>query len=361
MLVEPETYYPVVPLLIINGSIGIGTGFSTNIPPHNPAEVVTLLKDRLEGRRPTLENIALRPWWFGFRGSVLHVEDGVWQTKGIYTFDDDKQTVTITELPVGVWTHDYKAFLDTMVTETDAHSREDGKPVLREFDDLYNHIDIKFILYLDTDYYDDAKSNTAEFEKRFHLINVWRTSNMTCFNKDMAITNYKCVGDIMEEYYGVRLAKYEERKANEMGRLERDATEADAKARFLQAVLDGTMELRRATDEEIVQRMKAHSLPPLSDEANPESVDSYEYLLRIRIDRVKAAAIEEAKKHVVEAKMALARLKMLTASDMWIRDLEAFLVAWDSMRTSREKKLQTLSVDGKAVKKMKSKIVVKKI
>jgi len=363
VVVEPETYFPVVPMLVINGSIGIGTGFSTNIPPHNPTEVVTLLRDRLEGRRETLENIALRPWWFGFRGSVLHVEDGVWQTKGLYTCDDEKQTVTITELPVGVWTHDYKAFLDTMVTDTDAHARgDDGKPVLREFDDLYNHIDIKFVLYLDPEYYDDVKSNPAEFEKRFHLTNVWRTSNMVCFNKNMAITNYKCVGDMMEEYYGVRLAKYEERKANEMARLERDAVEADAKARFLQGVLDGTIELRRATDEAIVACLKTHSLPPLSDPAQPDVVDSYEYLLRIRIDRVKAAAIEDAKRLVMEARAALLRLRMMSTTQMWLRDLEAFLVAWDDMRTTREKKLeQKVSVAGKAVKKVRGgKIVVKK-
>ncbi len=362
MIVEPETYYPVVPVIVINGSIGIGTGFSTNIPPHNPAEVVSLLRDRLEGRRDTLQNIALRPWWFGFTGSVLHVEDGVWQTKGAYTFDDEKHTVTITELPVGVWTHDYKSFLDTMVTETDAHARgDDGKPVLRDFDDLYNHIDIKFVLYLDPEYYDDARGATAEFEKRFHLTNVWRTSNMTCFNKDMNITNYKCVGDMMEEYYGVRLAKYEERKANEMARLQRDAVEADAKARFLQGVLDGTIELRRATDEAIVECLKGQDLPPLSDETRPESVDAYEYLLRIRIDRVKAAAIEEAKRHVMEARAALLRLRMMSTTQMWLRDLEAFLVAWDTMHTTREKKLLQKVPIGKAKMVKGQKVVVKRV
>jgi DNA topoisomerase-2 len=71
MLVEPECYYPVVPMLVINGCIGIGTGFSTDIPPHNPEEVVGLLRDRLEGRRATLERLAMRPWWFGFKGPVL--------------------------------------------------------------------------------------------------------------------------------------------------------------------------------------------------------------------------------------------------------------------------------------------------
>lgn len=32
-LVEPEYYLPVVPLIALNGCVGIGTGFSTDIPP----------------------------------------------------------------------------------------------------------------------------------------------------------------------------------------------------------------------------------------------------------------------------------------------------------------------------------------
>jgi DNA topoisomerase-2 len=261
LLVEPETYFPVVPLLVINGCIGIGTGFSTDIPPHNPEEVVGLLRDRLEGRRPTLENLAMRPWWLGFKGAVQLVSDGVWQTKGLYTFDDAKKSVMITELPVGTWTSDYKAFLDEMcVAGTTAgakmgsesgkadHSKtDDGKPVLKNFEDLYTHIDVKFNLELDGDYYDDIRANPVEFEKRFKLTSSWRTTNMVAFDSKSKIVKYGCVGDILEAYYGPRLTAYEARRAAEIERLRHDAVEADAKARFLQAVLDGTIDMRRAT------------------------------------------------------------------------------------------------------------------
>jgi hypothetical protein len=37
--------------------------------------------------------------------------------------------------------------------------------------------------------------------------------------------------------------------------------------------------------------MRKHSLPPLTNPAEPDSVDSYEYLLRMRMDRVKASAV----------------------------------------------------------------------
>ena len=368
LLVEPETYFPVVPLLVINGCIGIGTGFSTDIPPHNPEEVVGLLRDRLEGRRPTLENLAMRPWWLGFKGPVQLVSDGVWQTKGLYTFDDTKKVITITELPVGTWTSDYKAFLDEMCVagatagakvggsdggKADASKTEDGKPVLKNFEDLYNHIDVKFNLELDGEYYDDIRANPVEFEKRFKLTSTWRTTNMVAFDTESKIVKYGCVGDILEAYYGPRLDAYERRRAAEIERLRHDAVEADAKARFLQAVLDGTIDLRRASDEDIVVAMIAHELPALSGDKVAMNVDGYDYLLRLRMDRVKAAAVEEHQRAVVVAKAALAALEGTTAAAMWLSDLADFEAAWKKMRAEREAALE--GKGKKAVKVFKPK------
>lgn len=351
LLVEPKTYYPVVPLLVINGSIGIGTGFSTDVPPHDPADVVGLLRDRLAGRRPTLENIALRPWWLGFKGSVLHVSDGVWMTKGLYTFDDSRHVVTVTELPVGTWTHDYKAFLDELCTnlDSDAAKTEDGKPVLKNFEDLYNHIEVRFDLFLDHDYYDELRgghaATVADFERRFKLTNTVRTTNMVAFSPEGVITKYGCVGDIMEAFYVPRLAAYERRRQREMDRLRREAAEFDAKARFIKAVLAGTLELRRATDEEIVALMKSHSLPALSKPEESETVDAYEYLLRMRMDRVKATAVVEQEKAVEAARAAIQRLEGTRAEDLWLADLEEFEAGWSAMRVGREEALA--DVDGK--------------
>lgn len=347
MIVEPKMYYPVVPLLAINGCIGIGTGFSTDIPPHNPEEVVGLLRDRLEGRRATLERLAMRPWWLGFKGPIQQVSDGVWLTKGLYTLNEAKKSVTITELPVGTWTQDYKTFLDDLCTSTDSDAArtDDGKPVLKGFDDLYNHIEVKFELYLDPDYFDDIAGAPAEFEKRFRLTNTVRTSNMVCFDTEMNIVRYSCVGNMLESFYGPRLVAYERRRQREMERLKREATEFDAKARFIKAVLAGTLELRRAEDAAIVALMKAHALPPLSKPDEPDNVDAYEYLLRMRMDRVKASAVVEQERAVEEARAACKRLEGTRAEDLWLKDLEEFEMAWRAMRTAREEALA--DVDGK--------------
>ncbi|NBT27584.1 MAG: hypothetical protein EBT09_13780, partial [Actinobacteria bacterium] len=162
MSIEPEHYLPVVPVLLLNGCVGIGTGFSTDIPPYNPADIVRVLKDRLAGRMSTMSGVPLRPWWQGFKGEVAAGADAhSYITKGISVFDDEKKTVTITELPVGVWTKDYKMFLDEVASVEKTKDGEkvpkamehaytdDGKPVLKGFDDLYTDDEVKFVLYFE--------------------------------------------------------------------------------------------------------------------------------------------------------------------------------------------------------------------
>jgi DNA topoisomerase-2 len=340
LTVEPETYYPVVPLLAINGCVGIGTGFSTDIPPHNPEQIVALLRERITFARDSLEGVELAPWWWGFKGQIRKTGESSWMTRGLYTYDDEKHAITITELPVGTWTKDYKVYLDELATADaekgpDAARTESGKPILKSFDDLYNDVEVKFVLYLDHEYYEDAKADPEEFEKRFKLTSSWKTSNMVCFDTNFQITRYTSIGDMLEAYFEPRLGAYEARRQHEIKRLKAEMVEADSKARFIKAVLTGTMELRRASDEEIVNAMKKHSLPALTNPAEPQAVESYEYLLRMRMDRVKASAVAEQENAVARAQASLEELEATTASDLWLKDLSAFELSWQKLLQGR--------------------------
>jgi DNA topoisomerase-2 len=349
--VEPETYLPVIPMLLVNGCVGIGTGFSTDIPPFNPDDILRLLRDRLAGRVNTFSGIELAPWWFGFKGTVRRIDANTYSTRGLYTLNDDKCTVTITELPVGTWTKDYKAFLDELCS-----TEIDGKPFLKGFDDLYNDLDVKFVLYLDPDYYEDVKADPEDFIKRFKLSTSWKTSNMNFFDTKLKIVKRDTPGDILEDFYTPRLAAYELRRQAEMSRLEHHMLECDAKARFLRLVLDGTIDLRRKEDSEIVAMMKSHSLPPLSKMDQPDTVDAFEYLLRLRIDRVKAAAIVEAEQSLVAARMAFETLRDTTAAALWTADLTEFEASWTQMKHQREQFLAGAATAA-PVKKRKFKVV----
>ena len=391
-LVEPEYYLPVVPLITINGIVGIGTGYSTDIPPHNPNDIICLLRHRLMGSIDTLRDRPLDPWWFGFKGAIIRIDEQTWATKGVYSFDDDKKTITITELPVGTWTKNYKEFLDQLCecddkkskdvkkeakkadkAETESNAshgsrgsqrggKKDVEPIgLKGFDDLYNDVDVRFVLYFTEDGYDAAKENRDMFEKKFKLITSWKTTNMTCFDADFTIVKYKTVGDILEAFVEKRLPMYEARRLSMLDILKRQMEELDAKRRFIQAMLEGRLELHKKTDEEIVAGMKACNIPPLSNPEKPDEYDSYEYCVRMRIDRVKQAAVVELDRQFTEKQEEIERLEGESAPSLWLTDLEEFEEAWHAYHANRieESTHVTSHQDGSKTAR-KRKVIVRK-
>ncbi len=386
--IEPEYYLPTVPLLALNGSVGIGTGYSTDVPPHKPEDIVSLLRHRLQGTLDTLEGRPLDPWWWGFKGKTVRTDDSTWLTKGLYEFNDDKKSITITELPVGTWTKDYKAFLDELCENEDKKtkdakkeakkaetgsksskgtkaSKDDAEPLgFKGFDDLYNDIDVKFILYFTEEGYDALKDNKEKFEKKFKLTTSWKTTNMTCFDTDFNIVKYKTIGDIMEAFIEHRLPLYEERRQKILETLKKQIEELDARRRFIQAILDERLVLQKKTDEEIVAGLKACGIPPLSNPDAPDEYDSYEYCVKMRIDRVKKAAVIELDSQIADKQGEIEHLEGETASSLWLADLEEFETAWTKMVAVRAEEAtsvgQSESPGGKAPNKKRKPAVAKK-
>jgi DNA topoisomerase-2 len=60
--IEPEWYVPILPMILVNGGEGIGTGWSSMIPNYNPRDIVRNLKLMMNG-----ENVeTMHPWYRGF-------------------------------------------------------------------------------------------------------------------------------------------------------------------------------------------------------------------------------------------------------------------------------------------------------
>ena len=45
--IEPEFYLPIIPMVLVNGAEGIGTGYSTKIPNYNPVDITNYIKAKL--------------------------------------------------------------------------------------------------------------------------------------------------------------------------------------------------------------------------------------------------------------------------------------------------------------------------
>jgi DNA topoisomerase-2 len=204
--------------------------------------------------------------------------------------------------------------------------------VLRDYQANYNDVDVDFVLTLDPEYYVEAKLFPTEFEKRFKLTRTHTLSNMVAFDVDGTLRKFESAGELMEAFYGVRLAGYTTRKANELARLDADIVELDARVRFVQAVVAGTLKVANAADEELLAGLVALGVPALS---GGEGLRGYEYLLRMRVDRLKATAVVELQAELLSVRATRATLEAKSPEMLWLEDLDRFAAAYEEFVAAR--------------------------
>lgn len=117
MLCFHYRYIPIIPMVLVNGSEGIGTGWSSFVPNYNPVDIIRNIRHLLNDE--PME--AMHPWYKGFIGSI---EKNVVKDTGSYTVSGnieevDENTIRITELPIRKWTQDYKEFLESVSADND--------------------------------------------------------------------------------------------------------------------------------------------------------------------------------------------------------------------------------------------------
>lgn len=112
--IEPNWYLPIIPMILVNGCEGIGTGWRSQLPCFNPHEIVRSLKSKLKGKGFT----KLEPWYKGYQGEIKEnpQNKGNYIVTGKYHWDEENpKKVIITEIPIKKWTEDYKYFLQELM------------------------------------------------------------------------------------------------------------------------------------------------------------------------------------------------------------------------------------------------------
>jgi hypothetical protein len=117
---------------------------------------------------------------------------------------------------------------------------------------------------------------------------------------------------------------------------------------FVRAVIAGSLVIANVDDAVLFAAMKALGLPTLSD-SDASDLKGYEYLLRMRVDRLKASSVAELEKEVAAQRERKDRLLATTAESLWSTDLEDFLSAWNDYTTWRTSSYESVLTDGKAV------------
>ena len=281
--IEPDFFVPVLPMVLINGTEGIGTGFSTFVPPYKPEDVRANVARCIRGE----EMVPMIPFFNGFEGRVYSTDDGVWVTEGVYA------NGTITELPPGRWTQDHKEFLDGLVEKKAISGYENNSTTER--------VRFKITGYRGKDPIGDLK-----LQKQF------RVSNMHLFHPVQGIKKYSSPLEIIRDFVEIRMECYQRRKAHIVAELRAKVDLNDNKARFIADVVSGRLVVFKRRRADLESDM-AKSFTPMNG--------NFSYLLDIKTHQYTEEAIHDLMREVDACKRELDAIIKKTERDMWLEDL----------------------------------------
>lgn len=330
--IEPEFYVPVIPLVLVNGAIGIGTGFSTNVPCFNPRDVINLVIKRLT--QPDFNNFReeIKPWYMGFKGTIEKHGDK-FVSRGLFTRIAPTK-IRVTELPIGTWTEDYKEFLESCL---------DAKgTVLKNYELAYDHETVDFTLvFASKDVLDtyltsmDEVTRVTKFESEFKLISpkMLSMSNMYLLNRHGQITKYHSTQDIVDAFVEVRLEYYELRKQYILAKLTKDIDILEAKARFIRQVIASEVIIYNMAKDKITRQLMDFKYPIFEEDDGSK----FDYLLKMPLYSLTLEKKQELEDTISRLTKERNMIQQRTVTELWLMELEDLRQGYDAFLKSKQK------------------------
>lgn len=371
--VEPYWYLPVIPMILVNGAEGIGTGWSTSIPQYNPTDIASNLRKLLKGE----EMIPLIPWFRNWRGSMHRVAHDKFKMYGRVE-KVDNNTLIISEIPAKTWTSTIKEFIENSLANTNTEKNyEKFIQNYTEQDDLEGH---KFIITLSDEQM--RKTEKIGIYERFKLVQNISLSNMILFNERGKLQKFVDVLDIIKAYYYVRLEYYQKRKDYLVESMRQELTQLSAKARFVKLIIEKELKISNRKRAELVQQLQNLEFPRFGKDGKlikgkvlnaditleegeveqleinendkpqdvlveddlthvPDSIySSYDYLLNMPLWSLTKERYEKLLSQQDEKQKALDLLLTRSAKDLWIIDLDEFDIAYEKFLKADTEKFQ---------------------
>jgi DNA topoisomerase-2 len=291
--IEPIYFLPVIPMLLVNGSEGIGTGWSTKIPQYNPLKIISWIERKLNGTASPRFN---EPLWFrGFNGEI-----GDGYSRGVLEIVSSSK-VRITELPIKVWTEKYCQFLDELQTNNKI------KNYVNYSTDSEVNIEVNFTR-------EDLSSHTKDT-----LIQLLKLEGKLTYNNmntlsEKGISDWDSVSSILNAWYSIRYDGYVKRKAYVISKKERELSILEGKKKFIEYVIVGKIKVSGEKKTNIESKLLSLGF---------EMVDgNYQYLLSMPIYHLTSEKAEELFQQFRNQSDELNTYKTSTVEDIWASDLK---------------------------------------
>lgn len=294
-VVEPYFYVPIIPMILVNGAVGIGTGWATNIPCFNPTDIIQQVRNWIDEK----EVSEISPWYRGFTGEIKKISNTKYTTSGILVTEKDKKVVK--ELPVGVWTNAFRLSLNKLLEEK----------YIKSVVDKTDTETVNFVLT-------EVKNGVYIDEKMLDLTNNINFTNMVLFTEEGKIKKYDKISQIIEEFCVVRGKFYDKRRTHLIKILSYELSVLENKYRFLDDVMNSRLILfteGKARDEREICK-------DLEDHKYQKEKESYDYLLHMHIKSFTSANLSSLKKDIDTKRKTLNTLNKTTWKSMWKSDLD---------------------------------------
>lgn len=303
---EPTWYAPVIPLVLVNGRSGMGTGWSTSIPSYNPLDVIHNLRRMLHRDAEACEPMC--PWYRGFRGSIVanHTTTQAFEVRGCVQKTSDT-TLSIFELPVGIWTANYKTLLNRMIEHNE----------LMSFTEHHGDEQIQFDITCT-----ESQMNRLEssgIHKALKLTSKLSTSNMMLYTSEGVLTKFESACEIMRAFYDARLPLYGNRKQAMILDAERACTKLRNERRFIASVISGELVLHNRKHSELEEELVRHGFDRWG--AKPSDGPTFDYLWGMSISSFREDKRDALKQKHDALSCQLLQYKRTTPQQMWLSDL----------------------------------------
>lgn len=308
--IEPDYYLPIIPMILVNGTHGIGTGYSTLIPQFNPLEIANNMMNKLNNEKYK----KMKPWYRYYTGTVEKNDKMSFIVKGKYSRKDNK--IIIDELPIGESTSKYKEWL------SDQCDIKNG--LIKTFVDYNTDKLIKFEITCDEDLLDNV-----DIENAFKLNTKINLTNMHLFDRNHQIKKYTNVKQIMDEFYQIRIEYYHIRKSYLLNKYQDIIKTLSNKARFIKMIIDKQIIITQTPKNEIIAQLDKFNF----DKNN----DNYDYLLNMPLYSLSKEKVEQLMNELDEKQVLFNQLDEKNVEDLYRSDLDEFIQKYQEWFSVKEK------------------------
>jgi len=313
-LIEPRFYAPIVPTVLINGTAGIGTGWSTKTPTFNPIDIFQNIRNKLKNKNINV----MEPYFKGFKGTVDKLTLERYITTGCCEVLNSK-TVEITEIPIGQSIAQYEAYIKSKLPE----NKDDKKAKLESVTSFSLNQKVHFVIkFAGSELKKLIRNGNEQLLKFLKLTSSVPLTNLHLYNEEGIITKYDYPEDILEEFYEARYKIYQKRIAYMIVKLKNKFEILNYKIKYIKEIINKTIKVQGHTRAEVLIKLEEHEYPKLSiDHTEPEDKRSYRYLTDLALLSLTTDKIEELENERDKSKIEYEDYLTTTVEDRWLREL----------------------------------------